>query len=53
MDNLILEALVAEARPRLVGHPVWRIAGPFPDAVVIFFDDPDRSRLLVSGASTA
>ena len=50
MDNLILEALVSEARERLVGHPVWRVGEPLPETLVLLFDDPDRSRLLVSAS---
>jgi predicted ribosome quality control (RQC) complex YloA/Tae2 family protein len=51
VDNLILESLLAEARPRLVGHPVWRVGEPSPDAIVLLFDDPDRSRLLIASST--
>lgn len=40
--------LVAEAHPRLVGHPVWRVGEAQPDTIVLLFDDPHRSRLLIA-----
>jgi predicted ribosome quality control (RQC) complex YloA/Tae2 family protein len=52
LDNLILEALVAELRPRLVGWPVFRAVAPDPESLLLLFDDPVRSRLLISASAS-
>lgn len=52
MDNLLLEAIVAELRAQLVGWSVHRASAAPDSGLILFFEDPSRSRLLISDAPT-